>query len=140
MTDFFKKQSRILERFSLFCGDFYRLFGVIKNTTCRRFMSYYSRRSYSNSTIFSGYIVDTSPSKFTMWSIIQNYRNVREFVGRKLRKRCIFSLQGKFIFFKVLNNNIIANLSISSIKKVMFGNYRCQNDDVLVPWCQLKKS
>ena len=107
-------------------------------------MTYYSRKSYSNSTIFSGYIVDTSPSKFTMWSIIQNYRNVREFVGRKLKKRCIFSLQGKFIFFKVLNNNNIANLSISSIKKVMFRSYRRQNDDVfselLTPWPKHKKS
>ena len=102
-------------------------------------MSYYSRRSYSNSTIFSGYIVDTSPSKFTIWSATQNYRNVREFIGRKLRKRRIFSLQGKFYFFQSLNSKVIPNLSISSIKKVMIGSYPRQNDDVLVLWCQPKK-
>ena len=79
------------------------------------------------------------PNKLIIWSVTQNYRNVREFIGRKLRKRRIFSPQGKFYFFQSLNSKVIPNLSISSIKKVVIGSYPRQNNDVLVLWCQPKK-
>ena len=44
-----------------------------------------------------------------------------------------------FIFFQSLNSIVTTNLSTSSIKKVVFGSFPRQNDDLLVLWGQPKK-